>query len=338
MMAAIPQVVKAAARSAAGQVYRASSRLETHLTGKVLILMYHRVIPPREVEATFVQPGMYVTPETFERHLQFLSARFEILSLSDLLAKWRQGACDSSSRSCVLTFDDGWLDNYRYAYPLLHAYRVPATIFLPTDMIGTNTWLWSDRLGYLLHRQQRLENRRAVDDVDAAIERAKTLSDDARERLIQGLADEIGVHVPTDRRLVNWAEVREMSREGISFGSHTCTHANLTRVDGAALERELRRPIEVLEQQRVNHVRVLSYPNGDHTDAVVAAAQAAGYDAAVTTNPGPESAPAADLFRLKRIGVHEDISRSESLLTFHIARQASKEKLPTTNAQLPKRL
>jgi peptidoglycan/xylan/chitin deacetylase (PgdA/CDA1 family) len=320
--AAIPQVVKTAARSAAGQVYRASSRLATQLTGKVLILMYHRVIPRSEVEATFVQPGMYVTPETFERHLQFLSARFEIVPLSSVLARWREGRWESSARYCVLTFDDGWLDNYRYAYPLLHAYRAPATIFLPTDMIGTDACLWSDRLGSLLHRQQPVHNRRAVNDIDAMIERAKTLSDDARERMVDGLADQLGAQVPPDRRLVNWAEVREMSREGISFGSHTCTHANLTRLDDEALERELRRPIQVLEQHRVNHVRVLSYPNGDHTDAVVAAAQAAGYDAAVTTNPGPESARPADLFRLKRIGVHEDVSRSDSLLTFHIAQQS----------------
>lgn len=319
--AAIPQAVKTVARSAAGQVYRASSRLTTQLAGKVLILMYHRVIPRSEVEATFVQPGLYVTPETFERHLQFLSARFEIVSLFDLLTRWREGRLESSGRYCVLTFDDGWLDNYRYAYPLLHAYRAPATIFLPTEMIGTDMWLWSDRLGYLLHRQQCVDNRLALDDVDAMIERAKTLSDDVRERMVQGLADQLDVQVPPGRRLVNWAEVREMSRDGISFGSHTCTHANLTRLDEGALARELRRPIEVLEQQRVNYVRVLSYPNGDHTDAVVAAAQAAGYAAAVTTIPGPESARPADLFRLKRIGVHEDVSRSESLLTFHIARQ-----------------
>src|SRR4029079_12270466 len=101
-----------------------------------------------------------------------------------------------------------------------------------------------------------------------------------------------------------------MSRHGISFASHTCTHANLTRLTGAALEGELHRPLETLREQRVNHVPVLAYPNGDHTDAVVAAARAAGSAAAVTTRPGHESSRPADPFRLKRIGVHDDVTRS----------------------------
>jgi peptidoglycan/xylan/chitin deacetylase (PgdA/CDA1 family) len=309
-------MVRTAIKSAAGRVCRAWPRFLTHLTGKVVILMYHRVIPEAERATAFVQPGMYVTPETFERHLQFLTGHFEILSFEDLLTRWHEGTLDDRTRYCAMTFDDGWLDNYSHAYPLLRAYGAAATIFLPTDLIGTEEWLWSDRLGYLLSR----DRRGATGDVDTAIERAKALSDDARERLLDGLAK--GVQLPGCRRFLNWEEAREMSRHGIAFGSHTCTHAMLPRLGRTALERELRRPLDVLRQQLVNYVPVLSYPNGDHTDAVVAAARAAGYRAAVTTDSGPESGHPADLFRLKRIGVHDDVSRSTPLLTFHLARHA----------------
>jgi peptidoglycan/xylan/chitin deacetylase (PgdA/CDA1 family) len=315
----IQHVVKAALRSAAGRVYSASPHFLTHVTGKVLILMYHRVVPRSEVSATFVQPGMYVTPDTFERHLRFLTAHFRILSFQDLCTRWRDGAWEHGERYCALTFDDGWLDNYRYAYPLLRACHAPATIFLPTDLIGTDTWLWSDRLGYLLERDRRVNG---PDEVDSLIEHAKTLSDDAREHLLDTLAETTGVRRPAGRCFLNWDEAREMSRHGIAFGSHTCTHAILTRVHGAALEREVRRSLDTLREQRVNHVPVLAYPNGDHTSEVAAATRAAGYDAAVTTNPGLESSHPADLFRLKRIGVHEDVSHSTPLFTFHVARQA----------------
>jgi len=80
--------------------------------------------------------------------------------------------------------------------------------------------------------------------------------------------------------------------------------------------------VQSLREQRVNDVPVLSYPNGNHTSAVVAAAQAAGYRAAVTTRVGLESSQPTDLFRLRRIGVHDDVSRSIPLFTFHVARQA----------------
>jgi hypothetical protein len=113
----------------------------------------------------------------------------------------------------------------------------------------------------------------------------------------------------------------------VSFASaHPATCVNLTRL-AARLERELRGPLDMLREQRINHVPVLAYPNGDHTDAVVAAARAVGYSAAVTTSPGLESRRPADLFRLKRIGVHDDVTRSVPLLALHVARQAGSASL-----------
>jgi peptidoglycan/xylan/chitin deacetylase (PgdA/CDA1 family) len=312
------QTMRATLRSVAGRVYWASPYFLPSLRGRVLILMYHRVIPRSEVDTTFVQPGMYVTPATFERHLQLLTHHFDVLPFADLLAKWDTGRWDDAARYCVITFDDGWLDNYVHAYPLLRAYRLPATIFLPTDLVGTDQWLWSDRLGALLRRR----GKGTPDDWDAFIEHAKTLTDGARAHLVADLEAGTGGQALGQRRFVDWNEVREMSRHGVSFASHTGTHVNLTRLAGTALERELRGPLDQLHQQRVNHVPVLAYPNGDHTDAVVAAARAAGYSAAVTTSPGVESSRPADRFRLKRIGVHDDVTQSIPLLALHVARQA----------------
>jgi peptidoglycan/xylan/chitin deacetylase (PgdA/CDA1 family) len=312
------QTMRATLRSVAGRVYWASPYFLPLVRGRVLILMYHRVIPRSEADTTFVQPGMYVTPETFERHLQLLINHFDVLSFADLMTKWDTRRWDDAARYCVITFDDGWLDNYLHAYPLLRAYHLPATIFLPTDLVGTDEWLWSDRLGALLRRR----GKGTPDDWDAFIERAKTLTDDARTKMLRDLEAEEGGQQPGPRRFVDWREVREMSRDGVSFASHTRTHANLTRLAGAALERELRGPLDMLREQRVNHVPILAYPNGDHTDAVVAAARAAGYSAAVTTGPGLESRRPADRFRLKRIGVHDDVTQSVPLLALHVARQA----------------
>lgn len=317
----IAEAVKTAVRSVAGQVYGASPRFTSDLAGRALVLMYHRVIPGGEATSTFVQPGMYVTPETFERHLRFLTAHFQVLSFERLLARWRDGTWDHRARYCTITFDDGWLDNYRYAYPLLREYGAPATIFLPTDLIGTNTWLWFDRLSCLLHHYGHAHDRLTASDMDRIIEGAKSLTETARAAFIQSIADELGIATPESRRFISWAEAREMSGHGVAFGSHTCTHAMLSRLDRPALDRELRRSLEVLEAQQVAWVPVLAYPNGDHDDAVVQAARAAGYRAAVTTVPGAESSRPADLLRLKRIGLHEDVTRSIPLFMFHIGRQ-----------------
>lgn len=55
-------------------------------------------------------------------------------------------------RSCLITFDDGWKDNYTYAYPVLKRHHIPALIFLTTDFIGTSRAFWHEQLGDLLSK------------------------------------------------------------------------------------------------------------------------------------------------------------------------------------------
>src|SRR5262245_2021348 len=259
--------LKATLRSIAATAYWASLHFFPLVRGRVLILMYHRVIPRAELQATFVQPGLYVTPETFELHLRCVAGQFDVLSFGDLLRLWDAGRWDDDARYCVITFDDGWLDNYTHAYPLLRSYGLPATIFLATDFVGTTDWFWFDRLGALLQRR----GKGTPEGWDALVERAKTLTDDRRKALLADLEREFDGQSLSRRRFVDWDEVREMSRHGLSFGSHTRTHANLTRLADADLERELLGSLEKLDEQQINHVRVLAYPNGDCNDEVVGA-------------------------------------------------------------------
>ena len=181
-----------------------------------------------------------------------------------------------------------------------------------------------------------MSGRGATEAFDSLIELAKTLPEQARDNLLDSLSQAPGLQVADGRRLLNWDEVREMSDHGVAFGSHTCTHADLTRLGRDQLQRELQQSLDILRRQRVNHVPVLAYPNGDYTDAIVAEARAIGTvvgtlsatdpDAGQTftyslANNGPEAVDNAS-FSLKRIGVHDDVSRSVPLLTFHLARRA----------------
>jgi peptidoglycan/xylan/chitin deacetylase (PgdA/CDA1 family) len=104
------------------------------------VLMYHRVLPQSEAAAAAIHPGMYVTPEAFVKQLRYLSRVYEIVSL-DQYFDWLTGGRTYTKIPCAITFDDGWADNYRYAYPLLQRYRIPATIFLVTNDIGKTEML-----------------------------------------------------------------------------------------------------------------------------------------------------------------------------------------------------
>lgn len=77
-----------------------------------VILLYHRVLkePPRKL----YDPGLFVTASTFEMHINELSRMFEIVPLEDLTH-----ARNERGRLCAITFDDGWIDNYEVAFPII---------------------------------------------------------------------------------------------------------------------------------------------------------------------------------------------------------------------------
>ena len=92
-----------------------------------------------------IEPGMYVLSETLRMHLEFLSENFYIRPLSELCMQ-RKNLRNTIKPNCFITFDDGWLDFYKVAYPILNKLGVHATVFLPTGFIGNKNWFWTDRL------------------------------------------------------------------------------------------------------------------------------------------------------------------------------------------------
>ena len=308
---------------------------EMRLRGRAVILAYHRVLPGPEVDRALVQPGMYVERRVFELQMRFLRAAFEVVSLGRLFELWNQGGLDPLRRYCVVTFDDGWRDNYLYAFPVLRRLRLPATIFLATDRVGTPGGFWPDSLAYLLKqggvemlrlaldgsrddRDQRLPTSQD-DRVDRVIRKWKALPEEAIHARLDEMSRHSGIALPRERILVSWDEVGEMSRAGITFGSHSRTHRILTRLRAAEREDEISGSLSILRACDANHVPVFCYPNGDHDDETRRSVEAAGYIGAVTTDAGWVEGIPRDRFALPRIGLHDDISSTLPLFTFRVA-------------------
>lgn len=307
--------------------------------------MYHRVLTKDEVARYPVQPGMYVLDSVFAQQMSFVRRNFTVLSLQELLDLWQRGEWSAHARYCVITFDDGWLDNYRHAYPVLKQLRMPATIFLPTDYVGRNEWFWPDQLAVLCKvvadRKQRQEPLAAVEGVlsgflgedasrlveasvrqeqlgDEIIERCKHLPIERIRELVQALAAKVRVTLPLDRVIVNWDEVREMSRGGVSFGSHSCTHRIMTTITLDEVSEELVRSRQVLFDQGVNFVPVYCYPNGNSDASIEDLVKAHGYEAAVSVRMGFEGNCPENRYAIRRIGIHNDISDTIPLFSFRL--------------------
>ncbi len=105
-----------------------------------------------------------------------------------------------------------------------------------------------------------------------------------------------------------------MSAAGISFGSHTASHAILPGLPPQRVREELQRSQRTLEAEGVDTVPVFCYPNGGFDGSVKRLVQAAGYRAALSTRAGTEPPVPSDPFAVRRIGLHQDVARSDGLL------------------------
>ena len=302
------------------------------MRGKAVVLMYHRVLTPGERDASSSHPALVVERETFARQMAFLKRRFRVLSVEEFAAFLERRKPFPNS-SCLITFDDGWRDNYENALPALRAHGLPALMFLPVNYIGHPRVFWQEALTHLLVRaigaarrdgaaRQRLvelltpTGLTAVLDITAADPKPSVFAAvDSQKRwpraliedLLRRLAEELGIRLEdlaaTDG-FMSWEQVQSMGTHRVAFGAHGVEHLLLSKVSPEEAEHEIRESWTVVDARLKPAVKTFSYPNGYTTPDVVGRVKAAGYRLAFVTRWGFVS-PASDPLTLPRRNVHE---------------------------------
>ena len=112
--------------------------------------------------------------------------------------------------------------------------------------------------------------------------------------------------------------IRDRSRGGVSFGSHSCTHRIMTTITLDEVSEELVRSKQVLFDQGVNFVPVYCYPNGNSDASIEDLVKANGYEAAVSVRMGFEGSCPENRYAIRRIGIHNDISDTIPLFSFRL--------------------
>jgi len=314
-----------------------SFRYRKVMKSNAVILMYHRVLPQELVNGEYapVQPGMYVTPASLRLHLSYLKANFSIISFSDLVNRLKEGK--AVSRCAVITFDDGWLDNYLYAFPILKELEITATIFLASGFIGTTRWFWPEEISWavlsvlenridisllpdrLLHIVEKTPHVQTEEFIDRIIAEMKLWKESHRISVAKDCALlREKITGESKRLLMNWEEVKEMSQSGlVDFGSHTVSHAMLNMLTPEKVQQELYECATQIYNETGMSIDTFAYPNGNYTQENLAILSQAGITAAVTTKRGfvNKSSP---LLELPRVAIHEDISHTQALFQWRL--------------------
>ncbi len=308
--------LRALAYEWSGTNRRARARLDG---SRAAVLMYHRVLPRAQAEQRVVEPGMFVTPETFARHLDWLAQQFRVLPLHEIASRLADGAALPPT-ACAITFDDGWRDNLDFALPALERAGLPATIFLVSERVGTPGVFWPDEVSRRLSGLPEAERRavarelgaaHASDPVQAVLAAWKDLSEADREPRLERLRAAAADPIPPERELLDWEEVERLAQAGIDLESHCATHAILTGLPRSDAASELSRSLAQLRERGHARHALLAYPSGANDSHVRELAREAGYRAAVTVENGLASRR-SDPLALPRLGLHDDVSSTRA--------------------------
>jgi peptidoglycan/xylan/chitin deacetylase (PgdA/CDA1 family) len=301
-----------------GALARAKNRIRADEGAVVLTL--HRVLPDRERKTTLSPPGMVMSEQTFASMVRYLAAEHRVFPLDT-----PQKSVRSDPRIAIaLTFDDGWVDNARYAQRTLALHSMPAAVFLCPEKMGKSLPFWPERLLAFLRAATRLRREReflvvikewaqlpevkATAGPDELVEVVKQFSPRQRnllfERLEQlGFAKNLDNSAATDSTM-SWEDARRLSESGFLFGSHTLHHEILTQIP---LEETYEQLIESRTRLNLEIGRrcfAFAYPNGDWSPEIRERTVSAGYAMAFANKPGVWTAQ-TDLFTVPRIGLWE---------------------------------
>lgn len=277
----------------------------------IQILTYHRVNDDRD---SFF-PGMPAS--VFSDQMSYLAKRYHVCSLVE--ATGRLLANDVPENAVVVTFDDGYRDNYSHAFPILKAHGVSATIFLATGAVGTGQMLWHDQVFTVFRETQCRVLTEYHPDLPAfplrtipeklqaqhsVLRMLRLLNEEERCCWITRLAEKLAVaeYQQDSSLMLTWEQVREMRGAGISFGAHTVSHPILSRLTREQMRIQIERSSADIVRNIGERPLAFAYPNGgreDFTGVTKELLRNAGFVCAVTTLFGA-NAYGQDPFELRR--------------------------------------
>lgn len=290
------------------------------------VLSYHRIADER-----VGYRDIAVSPEAFRNHIGHLTGRgYRFLTLHEY-TEYIAGRLTLDCDSVLLTFDDGYRDNFAAALPILRAAGAHATIFVVTGAIEDGAALWWDRVTSIV-RALRTSSDPVVDTaggipegIARSLPEARGGDDRAACQAIASMVDAMKPLSATDREVVlvalealvpslpaldlmlTWDMLEKMREAGFDVGAHTVTHPMLSLVAVQEAVAEITGSKRMLEQRLGTPVTSFAYPYGKadmFTDETIIALENAGFACAFTTENGRDE-PGAYPYRLRRNGMRD---------------------------------
>lgn len=305
-------------------------------SGQGAILMFHRVLPDNGKKRILRNKSLEITPEFLEQTiLYFLNNGYEIISLSQLYD--RLSSRTLNKKFIVFTFDDGYFDNYEYAYPVFKKYNVPFTVYVTTCFPDKTAVFWWYMLEDLI-----LQNDNIEIDINGVIQKFNLDTDTKKAAAFNKLRLVIMENIDNNKTEVinffnnhgiksedynymsmNWEQVKYIAKDDIvTIAAHTLNHPQLNTLSENQVIKEIKDSKDRLEKELGITVEHFSYPYGSKLQAgkrEFKIVKELGFKTAVTTRIAPVFKEHGEhlecLPRLKVGGIIDSLENINTMIT-----------------------
>jgi peptidoglycan/xylan/chitin deacetylase (PgdA/CDA1 family) len=309
-------------------------KLTRRINNNVLtIFNYHRIFNEKQPPKTKFDNGVFgVSQKILYEQLNYLKKHTKILDEPSLIKKIKKGKLGKGPFS-MITFDDGYIDNYQLAIPILKKLNLTAAFFIPYSLIEKRILGWWDQIAYIIKNSSKKHlncfgyNSKLQGNKLEAIaffhQIMKTLPFRKTVNLIKELSDATDSLPPSSEEMSNqlmtWKHIKEIQNQGHTIGSHTCRHLVLATLEPQEQLNEIAQSKKLIEAKIGTIVRSIAYPVGgtkhfnNTTQKLVVKT---GYNLAFSFNTGSESLSCLNPYAVPRVEAPKDLQTFKAKINF----------------------
>jgi peptidoglycan/xylan/chitin deacetylase (PgdA/CDA1 family) len=246
--------------------------------GRKCILMYHGIdlFENKEYNSRFF------SAVNFEKHIEYYKKHFKIVSLADF---FESKNLSNSRLNVAITFDDGYLNNLKYALPILEKHQAPATFFITGLNNNNDNILWSDlldicspKINSSIQFNGRTFEKNSTgkfNDLKNYIKENRFMGTDLFKELKKNLIDKSAVNFNDPDLLDYWqllsvSDIKEIAKSNyVSVGSHGFYHNNLGNIDLNQAVNELKNSVKYLKELTGYEINSIGYPDGSYSKELI---------------------------------------------------------------------
>lgn len=275
-----------------------------YLPNGIYVFNYHRIGNAKECR---YDRGIFsCDPQSFGLQLVQIEDNFTIISSDELEVLMNNGQI-LAQRYAVITFDDGYLDCYQKAFPILLKHKIKATFFITTAFVESNKIPWWDEIAYILRQSlgqpfRSIANNKTtlltLENIDKQIELTLFEAKRLKDKTVYDVLKDLRKRYPEAATLLekestqlfmDWRQLNEMTDAGMIIGSHTVNHSILAKLPIQQQRFEIVESKHIIEANLNSVITSIAYPVGRYhcfNEISFNLVKEAGYQLGFNNEPG----------------------------------------------------